>query len=308
MQLKQVLVNLAIFLLIYSTITVAEVSPIGSTTNPLKVSITSYLKDGKHVVQNTKQLLDAITSEFEIYFKLSYKESYGEIIKALCTQQTQLALLSTYTYGEFRKKCRNVGEVLATKIVGGSYAYYSGIFVRRGEGINTLKDLIGKNIALGSQYSSSSFNYPLSMLIEAGINPVNDFEHIFVTGSHQASIRALVTGKAIAAGTYFKAWLKAVNNGYVDPLYFKPLAKSVQVPNGPFVIQKRLPKKLKKKLRRAFRIVHIIIGSDRFNSVGNKIDRYEVNLDEQIYLDALKSLEIVTDEIKNSILEKAKQH
>jgi len=155
-----------------------------------------------------KPIYDTITDEFEIHFELSFGESHEAVIEAFCDQQIQLALFDTYTYGEVRKKCHNLVEILAIRVKKGSTTY-SGIFVRKGNHLNTLKDLTGKSIAFGNQYSTSAFNLPVSMLIEAGINPVNDFEHIFVTGSHSASIEALITRSVIAAGAGFDVWLQA---------------------------------------------------------------------------------------------------
>ncbi len=308
MQLKQLLVNIALSFLIYSSVTADEIAPIGSATNPLKMSVIPYANDGKQAIQNIKPLYDAITDKSDIHFKLSYGKSYSAVMEAFCNQQIQLALFNTFTYGEVRKKCLNLAEILAAEIKGGSSNFYSGIFVHKGSNLDTLKDLTGKSIALGGQYSTSSFNFPVFMLIKDGI-PINDFEHIFVTGSHSASINALKTGKAMAAGASFGAWLKAVRDGSIDPLYFKPLAKSIPIPNAPFVINKNLPETLKLKLQDAFHVIHAKLSSDELVDLrGAKIDRYDVGVGEQVYINSLKELEVVTEKVKKSILEKANQH
>ena len=54
-----------------------------------------------------------------------------------------------------------------------------------------------------------------------------------------------------------------MREGSVDPLYFKPLAKSLPIPNDPFVMNQKLPKTLKAKLRNAFRVIHTKLGSDK---------------------------------------------
>ena len=208
MQLRQLLITIAVSLFICSELLAAKGKPIGSATNPLKVSMIPGAKEGKQAIKNVKPIYDTITDEFEIHFELSFGESHEAVIEAFCDQQIQLALFDTYTYGEVRKKCHNLVEILAIRVKKGSTTY-SGIFVRKGNHLNTLKDLTGKSIAFGNQYSTSAFNLPVSMLIEAGINPVNDFEHIFVTGSHSASIEALITRSVIAAGAGFDVWLQA---------------------------------------------------------------------------------------------------
>ncbi|MDM8561801.1 PhnD/SsuA/transferrin family substrate-binding protein, partial [Candidatus Marithioploca araucensis] len=278
-----------------------EIAPIGSATNPLKMSI-----DRKQAIQYIKPLFEAITNEFDIHFKLSYEKN--DVIKAFCEQKIQMTLLGTSSYGEVRKRCRTLVQIIAVVVEKGSSSSYSGIFVRKGNHLNTLEDLTGKSIAFGNPYSTSSFTFPVFMLIEAGINPAKDFDRIFIY-NHFASIKALKTGKVIAVGSSFDAWLKAVRDGRIDPLYFKPLAKSIPIPNAPFVINKNLPKTLKAKLRNAFHVIHTKLSSNELLNIrGKKIDRYDVEVDKQHYISTLKTLEVITNEIKKSILEKANQH
>lgn len=315
MQLKQLFVITAILLLInFSvmankgyTLEVAEGSSIGSAKNPLQISMIPLNKNGKQAIQYVKPLFDAITKEFEIHFELSHGKSYSAVIEAFCQQKVQIVLLGTSSYGELKNKCNN-GELLAIEVKKSSSTYYSGIFVHKGSHLNTLKDLQGKSIAFGSQHSTSAFHFPISMLMAAGIHPANDFDKIFITNSHSAAIELLKTGKTMAAAASFDAWQQAVHKGTVDPLYFKPLAKSLPIPNFPFVMNKNLPETLKAKLKNAFRVIHIKMTSDELlNSLGNKLDRYDVKVDEQLYMKTLKRLEIVTEEIKRSVLEKANQ-
>ncbi|MDM8564200.1 phosphate/phosphite/phosphonate ABC transporter substrate-binding protein [Candidatus Halobeggiatoa sp. HSG11] len=298
------LLSIVVSILLYSSVTVGEVAPIGSSANPLKMLI-----DREQAIQYIKPLFDAITKEFDIYFKVNSNKSYGAVINDFCTQKIHFAIFGTSSYGEIKKRCYDFAEIFAVVIEKGSSTSYSGIFVRKGHNLNTLKDLVGQSIAFGNQYSTSSFNFPVSMLIEAGINPADDFDDIFITGNHFAAIKALKTGKAIAAAVSFRAWLKAVRDGSIDPLYFKPLVKSIPIPNAPFVINKTLPTELKNTLRDAFRVIHTKLSSDKLlNSFGKQVDRYDVNVDEQLYLNTLKKLKVVTPKIKKSILTKANQH
>jgi phosphonate transport system substrate-binding protein len=282
-----------------------ESSSIGTATNPLQMSMIPLTQDGEQAIQYLKPLFDAITQEFDIHFQLDVGESYEAVIEAFCKNQVQLALLGTYSYGEVKKRCHH-GELLAVEVKNGRSTYYSGIFIHKKNQFKTLKDLKGQTIAFGSQYSTSSFIFPIAMLMEAKIHPANDFANVFVTNSHSASIKALATGKVIAASASFNAWLKAVEHRIVDPLYFKALAKFPPIPNAPLVMNKNLPNPLKEKLRDAFQMIHTKLGTDELLDVlGKKIDRYDVNIDEKLYRNLLKKLERVTEEVKQSVLEKA---
>jgi len=54
MQLRQLLITIAVSLFICSELLAAKGEPIGSATNPLKVSMIPRAKDGKQAIKNVK--------------------------------------------------------------------------------------------------------------------------------------------------------------------------------------------------------------------------------------------------------------
>jgi phosphonate transport system substrate-binding protein len=87
-------------------------------------------------------------------------------------------------------KKRAGAELLAVAVEHGSSTYFSGIFVRSDAPIHSLEDMKGKALAVGDPSSTSSFAFPLAMLIEAGVDPVKDLAKIVFTGSHVNSLAA----------------------------------------------------------------------------------------------------------------------
>ena len=102
-------------------------------------------------------------------------------------------------------------------------------------GIKSVSDLKGKSIAFGSTHSTSSFNFPVAMLIADGIDPVKDLDKIIIAGSHSASLAALAEGKVDAAAASYNSFGKAVKKGAIDPRFSEKIfSMEVDAVSEPF--------------------------------------------------------------------------
>ena len=209
-------------------------------------------------------------------------------------------------FGAAKKMCG--AELLAVDVKKGESVYYSGIYTRKDSGMDDLADLKGKTLAVGSTHSTSSFNFPMAMIIDAGVDPVKDLGKSVVAGSHSNSIAALKEGRVDAAAASFNSWEKAVNQGIVDPSEFKVLAKSEPIPNPPLAMNPKLDPTLKARLREAFNNIHKHVQAGLIRGYGGKkVDRYDADYPEDKMLAVLAKLSKVTDELKGEILDKAGQ-
>ncbi|MFH2134165.1 MAG: PhnD/SsuA/transferrin family substrate-binding protein, partial [Pseudomonadota bacterium] len=77
----------------------------------------------------------------------------------------------------------------------------------------SLKDTKGARLALGDVNSTSSFVYPVAMLMDAGVDPARDMGQVVITGSHANSLKAVAEGKADLSGASFDSFEKAVKQG-----------------------------------------------------------------------------------------------
>jgi phosphonate transport system substrate-binding protein len=249
-------------------------------------------------------VFNGITKNYGIYFDLKAGNSYAAVVEGMCNDQVDIAWFGATTYGLANEKCGV--DLLAVDVTGGDSSYYAGIFTRKGNGIKTLADLKGKSMAFGSPNSTSSFNFPVAMLLADGIDPITDLGKIIIAGSHSASIAALAEGKVDAAAASYNSFEKAVNNGAIDPEKFAPLAKSQPIPNPPLAMNKGLDSDLKQQLRHAFNNIHTQIDPAKIRGYGGKkVDRYDAEFDEQKIFAALSKLSAVTKQVKESMLDKA---
>jgi phosphonate transport system substrate-binding protein len=280
--------------------------PDGSKERPLRVLMVPADTGTDDITKDYAPVFNGITKHYGIHFDLKAGSSYAAVVEGMCNNQADIAWYGASSYGEANAKCGV--DLLAVDVKKGDSVYYSGIFTRKGSGIKSLNDLRGKRISFGSPSSTSSFNFPVAMLIADGIDPVKDFNKIIIAGSHSASLAALAEGKVDAAAASYNSFGKAVKKGVMDPKKFKPLAKSQPIPNPPLAMNKHLDKGLKSKLREAFNNIHTKIDPSKIRGYGGKkVDRYDANFDENKIYDALSKLGAVTKQVKVGMIDKAGQ-
>ncbi|ESQ15344.1 MAG: hypothetical protein N838_08925 [Thiohalocapsa sp. PB-PSB1] len=278
----------------------------GSAGNPLRVLMVPADTGTSDITTDYAPVFNGITEHYGIHFDLRAGASYAAVVEGMCNDQADIAWFGAVTFGQAYDRCGV--DLLAVDVKKGNASYYSGIFVAKESGIEKISDLKGKGMAFGSPNSTSSFNFPVAMLIADGIDPAKDLEKIIIAGSHSASLAALAEGKVDAAAASYNSFGKAVNKDAIDPAKFKPLAKSQPIPNPPLAMNKGLPADLEARLRKAFGEIHTKIDPAKIRGYGGKqVDSYDTNFDVQKIFDALGKLSAVTKQVKTEMIDKAGQ-
>lgn len=278
----------------------------GSKQNPLVVMMVPADTGTNNITDDYGPVFNAITEYYGIHFDIKAGASYAAVVEGICANKADVAWFGAVTYGQAKEKCGV--DLLAVDVEHGDASYYSGLFVRKDSGINSISDLKGKTAAFGSTSSTSSFNFPMAMLIAGGIDPVKDFTKVVMAGSHSASLAALSEGKVDVAAAAFNSFEKAVSTGAINPELFKVLEKSQPIPNPPLAMNKNLNPEMKAKLKKAFGEINTKVDKSIIRGYGGKkVDGYDVNFDEKKIFEALKKLSAVTDQLKAEMVEKAGQ-
>lgn len=300
------LVTAGIAAAMLSTAAFAANLPDGSAENPLRVLMVPADTGTNDITADYAPVFNGITKHYGIHFDLRAGASYAAVVEGMCNDQADIAWYGAVTFGQANEMCGV--DLLAVDVKKGNASYHSGIFVAADSGINSITDLKGKSMAFGSPNSTSSFNFPVAMLIADGVDPVRDLNKVIIAGSHSASLAALAEGRVDAAAASYNSFGKAVKKGAIDPAKFKPLAKSQPIPNPPLAMNKGLPAALKAKLREAFGKIHTQIDPAMIRGYGGKrVDSYDTNFDVQKIFDALGKLSAVTPEVKAEMVDKAGQ-
>ena len=251
-------------------------------------------------------IFTAIQRSHGLHVDIRVGQSYAAVVEAMANAQADIGFFGAVTYLQTRE--RKGAELLAVAVEKGQSIYYSGIFVRKDSGLSGPSALAGRSLAVGDVNSTSSFGYPLAMLIAAGIDPVRDLGKIIIAGSHANSLAALKEGKVDAACASFDSYEKAVNQGAIDPTQVVVLAKSEPIPYPPLAMHPDLPDATKAKLRDAFANVHTAPGvtPEMIRGYGGKkVDRYDVTVSEEVFTAAGAKLAAITDELKAALVKKA---
>jgi phosphonate transport system substrate-binding protein len=301
-------VLLSMFLLVGTAANASNV-PDGSKERPLRVMLVPA--DGG-TEDGTKgdflPIFNAVTRSTGLNFDIKVGQSYSAVMEAICAGQTEIAFFGPASYIPTRDK--GCSKLLAVAVDKGKSVYYSGLFARADATYKDIKDVKGARLALGDVNSTSSFLYPVAMLMDAGIEPARDLSQVFITGSHVNSLKAVAEGKADVSGASFDSFEKAVKAGAIDPSKVKVLAKSDAIPNPPLAMSTKLSADAQKKLRDAFRSVHQAPGvtPDMVRGYGgSKVERYDADFPESGMSVAGKKMALVNDQIKAEILKKSAQ-
>ena len=278
----------------------------GTESKKLVVMLIPSETGSKSVLDDYAPLFGAVTRVHGIHFDLKMGDSYNAVVEGMVAGHIDVAFFGPVTFDEARR--RGAAELLAVEERDGSSVYFSGIFHRKDSGMSGLGDLKGKTVAVGDPKSTSSFRYPVAMLVAAGIDPPRDLGKILMAGSHSASLEQLEAGHAAAAAASLNAFDKLVADGVVDSSTLGLLAKSDPIPSPPLAMHARLSDPLKKKLRAAFHTIHEADGVTPemlLGYGGQKVDRYNSEFDPAVFDRAMQTLSKVTDELVGEIIDKA---
>ncbi|MFH2140700.1 MAG: phosphate/phosphite/phosphonate ABC transporter substrate-binding protein [Pseudomonadota bacterium] len=309
MKLKQILFSALVCTAMVAPQSMAAAMQDGSKAHPLRVMLIPAdggTEDGTKA--DFLPIFNAVTKTTGLHFDIRVGQSYSAVMEAMCLKQTEIAFFGAASYIPVRDK--GCAKLLAVAVHKGASVYHSGIFASADSSYKSLKDTKGARLALGDVNSTSSFIYPVAMLMDAGVDPARDMGQVVITGSHANSLKAVAEGKADLSGASFDSFEKAVKQGAIDPTKVRVLAKSEPIPQPPLAMSTSLPIKTQQKLKDAFNNVHKAPGvtPDMIRGYGgSKVDRYDADFPESGMDAPGKKLALVDDQVKAELLKKAAQ-
>ncbi len=153
---------------------------------------------------------------------------YPAAVESLVNKKVDLAWLGGFTF--VQASIRSGGKVIPLAQREEDTRFQSVFIAKTSSQIQKLSDMKGKQVSFGSQSSTSGHLMPRSFLLQAGIDPDQDFKRVAFSGAHDATIASVVSGKVDAAALDITVWKKfvaenkvdtqAVNVFYTTPTYF----------------------------------------------------------------------------------------
>jgi len=195
--------------------------------------------------------------------KLFAPADYNGVIEGLLGGNLDMAWLGASGYAKvYLTDPEAVEPVLVKTNVDGGFGYYSIGFTRVDKGIKSLDDMKGKKFGFGDPNSTSGYLIPSIEIPAAGYSMEDGghFGEIVFTGGHEQTIVAVSNGDIDAGVTWADglgnwedgfnsgALRKATDAGLVNMTDLKEIWRSGVIPEGPIVLRKSLPERVKLKM------------------------------------------------------------
>jgi phosphonate transport system substrate-binding protein len=230
-----------------------------STTNPNKISLKELrlglipVENGTQEITQTQAFANDLSKELGIKVVLSVGTSYTATIEALASGKLDAGLFGALSYLLANQKY-NIQFLCRQLNADGTATYNSLIVTRPSSGIKTIKELKGHTFSFVDPASTSGYLVPSYLMVQAGLNPQTDVRGIF-SGSHQASITAVVSGRvdagAVASDTF--AQLEAKGLYKASDVFI--IAKSFDIYEGPIGVPPTMSANDRRILAAAFEAV-----------------------------------------------------
>lgn len=167
---------------------------------------------------------------------------YAGVIEAQVAGRADVVFYGPFSYVLAKArgaKIDAVGASVSTSTVASGY-YLSYLVTKKGSGINSIKDVKGKNLCFVDAASTSGFLYPVAGLLENGIQ-ATDYRSV-LAGGHDKSVLAVQAGTCDAGFVYDDMFDKLlVDRGLIKTSDFNVVWKSGEIPNSPIAVRKDLP-------------------------------------------------------------------
>jgi phosphonate transport system substrate-binding protein len=139
-----------------------------------------------------------------IPFRVTVASDYAAVIEALRNRTADLAFVHPAGYVLANREAKAM--IVARNLWHGKATFTSRIYVRKEAGLKSVEDLRGKTIAFVDPASSSGYIYPMLLLMQRGLvkgrDPKTFFREVVFSGSHDASMQALLNGHVDAIASF----------------------------------------------------------------------------------------------------------
>ncbi len=250
------------------------------TTNlpPLRVAIAPVISP-EQSMQIYQQLVDYLAERARRTPFYLQRQSYAETNDLVRYGQCDLALVCCYPLvrGE-----QDFGmQAIAAPQIRGAVTSRALVIVPKSSPAQSLSHLRGKRFASADILSYSGWLYPATWLKSRGEDPRHFFAQHIITGSHDHSIQAVISGLADGAAVHTLAYEHLLRQDATTADRLKVIAQSEPFGTPPFVIHPKLDPELKAQLENILFTMHEEAeGKEILSAMG--VDRF-VPADPKLY-------------------------
>ncbi|MEZ0370527.1 MAG: phosphate/phosphite/phosphonate ABC transporter substrate-binding protein, partial [Candidatus Sericytochromatia bacterium] len=210
-------------------------------------------ESGEELLKDIQPLLDVLEQGMQMEISPMVATDYTGVVEAFKNNQLDAAFLSPASY-VLAKQEADV-KIIVKSMRAGSGSYYGALIVRNDSPIKTMQDLKGKSFSFGDPISTSGHIFARKLMLEAGINPETDLEKYIYSGSHDATILAVLNKKVDAGATYAddnqgksNAWMRFLDPKDRDKI--RVLKYTDPIPSDTICVSKDFPADLTQRLQK----------------------------------------------------------
>lgn len=194
-------------------------------------------------------LLAQLADKIGVPIEIKILPSYSNVINNFQEYELDGAFFGSLT-GTMAIQELGVEPLVRPQFMDDSATCSAVVFVKKGGGIRTVRDMQGKRIAFVDKASATGFLLPLAYFKSLGIEDYKDwFGDVLFSGTHEDAINDVLSGYAdvgAVSSTIFYM-LAEMNPQVLNELTI--LATSPQIPSNPLAVRNDLPNDLKQLLR-----------------------------------------------------------
>ncbi len=245
--------NLFVLLMVVGAMLALSLSPAFGTDQGWPEEITFGVipvASSRNMSDSFGALVNHLHKQLGIKVKFQVAGDYAGVIIAMQHKHVDVAYFGPKSYCEAAK--RSGAEAVAIEVSqDGTAGYYGYIITKKGSGLKALASLKGKTWAFTDPNSTSGTLVPTVYFSEQGIDPQKYFSRVIYSGSHEASILAVKSGKVDGASTNNLDFERGLGRQWQKD-DFNIIWKSKLIPASPIAVRKDLPVSLKTAIKDAF--------------------------------------------------------
>ncbi len=195
-----------------------------------------------------------VESRLGLPLKTFQAAGYGGVSLAMMNDQIDFAIMGPANYATIKKELGDAVDAPLTMMEeDGRITYVAVIFVRASSDIHSLDDMRGRSMAFADVNSASGYLIPRYYLRKEGRDPDAYFSRYIFAGGHEQAVYAVLNGTT-DAGVVWTSGVGDVSRGYsrgilrrivesgrLDMSDLRVIWTSGPIPNGPFVMRRKLP-------------------------------------------------------------------
>ena len=205
-----------------------------------------------NITERFDSLVKHLEKQLGLPIEVKVATDYAGVITGMQFKHVDFAYFGPKSYVEAAKRAGAEAFVIEVS-KDGSKGYHGLIITKKGSGLLTVAALKGKVWAFVDPNSTSGTLVPMVYFLnDLKIDPATYFSKVIYSGSHEASMISVKTGKIAAASTNDLDMARGNGKQWNAEKDFEIIWKSQLIPGSPMAYRKDLPDSLKKALAKAF--------------------------------------------------------